>query len=313
VIRTYASPLAFKEALETRLRARALQEGQIVNRLRQTVVMERFLVRVVGEFGDSTILKGGLALELRLSAARATRDIDLGILARPDNLLPRLQVSARVETGDFLSYEVAPDTEHPVIEADGLPYEGMRFAVKAFLAGRPYGGPFGLDVVLAEPCFGTPELLPGSETLGFIGLPRPIFPSTPIVAHIAEKLHAYTFPRPQPNSRVKDLPDVALLASIGGLDGSALGDAVRTTFQRRGTHLVPSAVPVPPAGWAGPYERIARLNRLPWADLAAVTSAVSRFLDPVLAGRDGTWDPTVWQWHAMDVRTRSVEREVDQL
>jgi hypothetical protein len=296
MIRTYAAPLAFKEALEARLRTRSQQGGRLVNRVRQTLIMERFLVRVLAEFGESTILKGGLALEIRLSTARATRDIDLRLFGRPDEVLRRLQVSGRMETGDFLLFEVTPDAEHPAIEADGLPYEGMRFVIEPFLAGRPYGDPFGLDVVLAEPCVGTPDVLQGTEILAFIGVPRPSFPTTPIVAHIAEKLHAYTLPRPRPNSRVKDLPDIALLASIGGLDGTTLAEAIRLTFQRRGTHPIPATLPDPPVDWVRPYGRIAQVNRLPWVDLQAMTMAARCFLDPVLAGQERTWDPERWEW-----------------
>lgn len=296
MIRVYSSPLAFKEALEARLRTRAQQEGRPMNRARQTLIMERFLARVVGEFGDTTILKGGLALELRLNSARATRDIDLRLYGHPRDIFRRLQVSGRVETGDFLLFEVMIDAEHPAIEADGLPYEGMRFIIEPFLAGRRYGDPFGLDVVLAEPCFGTPDVLQGTGILDFIGLPRPSFPSTPITAHIAEKLHAYTLPRPRPNSRVKDLPDIALLASIGGLDSSILSGAIRETFLQRGTHPIPTSLPEPPTDWILPYRRMAQTNRLPWDDLEAVTTATRRFLDRVLTFHAGTWDPEGWEW-----------------
>lgn len=100
-------------------------------------------------------------------------------------------------------------------------YEGLRFRVQAMLAGTIYAGPFGLDVgfgdVLTEP----PETVDGSDFLSFAGVPRARHRIYPRVVHIAEKLHAYTLP-PRENSRVKDLPDLALLAQIGPLDGGAL-------------------------------------------------------------------------------------------
>jgi hypothetical protein len=52
----------------------------------------------------------------------------------------------------------------------------------------------------------------------------------PRETHIAEKLHAYTLPRKRPNSRVKDLPDIALLSKIGALDGAVLRSALERTF-----------------------------------------------------------------------------------
>lgn len=101
-------------------------------------------------------------------------------------------------------------------------YDGLRFRVQAMLAGKVYAGAFGLDVgfgdVLTEP----PEIVDGKDFLAFAGVLRARHRIYPRVVHIAEKLHAYTLPRPRENSRVKDLPDLALLAQIGSLDPSAL-------------------------------------------------------------------------------------------
>lgn len=74
--RTYATPLAFKAALEARLRERAVAQGRSLNRVRQLLVMERFLARVFPTVGLA-VLKGGLVMELRLDRARATKDVDL--------------------------------------------------------------------------------------------------------------------------------------------------------------------------------------------------------------------------------------------
>lgn len=35
---------------------------------------------------------------------------------------------------------------------------------------------------------------------------------------------------------------------------------------------------------------------LRWASLDEVVTAVRAFLDPVLRGDDGTWDPGTWTW-----------------
>ena len=65
--RTYASPEAFKQALEQRLRSSA-KTGAEFARKRQLLVFDRCLARVVAVLGDATMLKGGLVLELRLGA-----------------------------------------------------------------------------------------------------------------------------------------------------------------------------------------------------------------------------------------------------
>jgi hypothetical protein len=136
--RTYASPEAFKQALEQRLRA-ASKTGPEFPRHRQLLVFDRFLARVVAVLGDAAMLKGGLVLELRLERARTTRDVDLRLTGSADDVLARLQAAARLDLGDFLAFEIGPDAEHPEIQNEGMQYEGMRFRAECRLAGKPYG------------------------------------------------------------------------------------------------------------------------------------------------------------------------------
>ena len=44
------------------------------------------------------------------------------------------------------------------------------------------------------------------------------------------------------------------------------------------------------------YERMAKLDRLPWPSLEAVLAAARAFLDPPLGGNAGTWDPKLARW-----------------
>ncbi len=109
--RTYASPDAFKQAVEQRLRTGAT--GPRLRRTRQRLVFERFLARIVTVFGDAATLKGGLALELRIKEARATKDVDLRVMGSAQELLAQLQAAGRLDPGDFMTFEVVPDAEHP--------------------------------------------------------------------------------------------------------------------------------------------------------------------------------------------------------
>jgi hypothetical protein len=114
---------------------------------------------------------------------------------------------------------------------------------------------------------------------------------------VAEKLHAYTMPRLRPNSRVKDLPDLALLATAQAIDAKRLQAAFEQTFKFRKTHVLPTALPAPLVAWTTPYAAMAREDELPWATLGEVTRAAASFLDPVLAGGlDATWEPDTWMW-----------------
>ena len=119
----------------------------------------------------------------------------------------------------------------------------------------------------------------------------------PAGSHLAEKLHAYTLPRRDgtENSRVKDLPDMALLATIPGLDAAELRAAIHATFTFRGTHAVPLMLPAPPPNWVDRYRNMADAESLAWKDLQEVFAAVAGFLDPVLAGGVGLWEPNEWR------------------
>jgi hypothetical protein len=154
--RTYASPEAFKQALEQRLRTSA-KGGAEFARKRQFLVFDRFLARVVDVLGDAATLKGGLVLELRLERARTTKDIGLRMVGSPAEVLAKLQEAGRKHLGDFMSFEVVADDEHPEIQNDGMQYDGLRFRAECKLAGKLYGQPFGVDVAFGDPVLGEPE------------------------------------------------------------------------------------------------------------------------------------------------------------
>lgn len=292
MIRSYTTPGSFKAALEDRLRNQATRERADLQRLRQLMVFDRFLARLFLDGQRDVVLKGGLVLEMRTHRARATKDVDLRLMGRPDEALARLQGAGRADLGDFLTFEVGVDLRHPTIEADGLHYEGRRYRVEARLAGKVYARPFGVDVAFAEPIVGEPDTLHGAPWLEFAGIAATVVRAYPVATHVAEKLHAFTLPRPTPNSRVKDLPDIAILGTIRALTSSELRAAIDITFRHRGTHPVPAGLPDAPLAWAAPYADLARRDGLVWTDLETVTAAARAFVDPVLASaRDVTWTP----------------------
>jgi hypothetical protein len=294
--RSYETPAAFKAALEQRLRA-ASATGVDFARRRQLLVFDRYLARIGQVFGRAATLKGGLALELRLERARTTRDIDLRMVGPSDRVLERLQEAGRIQLADAMSFEIQVDPEQPDMLGDGLQYVGQRFRAECRLAGKVYGQPFGVDVAFGDPILGGPETIVAEDLLGFAGVPPPELRVYPVESHIAEKLHAYTLPRRLPNTRVKDLPDLALLAQIGPLDARRVGAALQQTFGFRATHPLPTRLPDPPAEWGAPYARMAEENELPWVTLGDVARAARAFLDPVLdPDVDARWSPPSWSW-----------------
>jgi hypothetical protein len=293
----YATPAAFKQALEQRLRTAVSLERVNLARRRQLLVFDRFLARVFAQLGERVCLKGGLVLELRLERARTTNDVDLRCIGAPERIVEELRSAGRLHLGDFMTFELAPHSQHPVIHNDGMKYDGLRLRAECRLAGKLYGQPFGVDVAFGDPLTESGDVIVAHDSLAFARVPPPRLVVYPIETQIAEKLHAYTMPRARPNTRVKDLPDIALLATARELDASRVRAALQRTFEYRATHPLPVSVPEAPAEWSPVYAMLAREDRLPWASLDEVLGAVRAFLDPILADDASvTWSPQSWSW-----------------
>ncbi|MFY0535812.1 nucleotidyl transferase AbiEii/AbiGii toxin family protein [Nannocystis pusilla] len=171
--------------------------------------------------------------------------------------------------------------------------------VTCYLGNEQYGNIFGVDVALGEPILGAPEIIVAADRLAFIGVEAPKLRVYPIESHIAEKLHAYTLPRSGPNGRVKDLPDLALLAQIRPIGRTELRGALQQTFHFRAVHPLPTRFPDPPGLWEQSYAALARDNHLQWATLVEVTAAARAFVEPVLGDASAAeWDPAAWAWRA---------------
>jgi hypothetical protein len=157
--------------------------------------------------------------------------------------------------------------------------------------------PFGLDVGFGDPVVGEIETCSGRDYLEFAGIPAPRIRVLPLETHVAEKLHAYTLPRLRLNSRVKDLPDIALLASSRAIASSTLREALVATFDYRGSHPRPVRFVDPPREWIEPNSALAEADPLPWRGIDSLCTAVRGFLDPVLADEGcGAWDARRWEW-----------------
>jgi len=88
---TYQTAAAFRRALETRLVAESAKTGTPLVRLRKLVAFDRFLARLTRAYPHDWLLKGGLALQLRMGEhARTTQDVDVLIT------LPRAAVHSAV-------------------------------------------------------------------------------------------------------------------------------------------------------------------------------------------------------------------------
>jgi hypothetical protein len=204
-------------------------------------------------------------MELRIKAARTTKDIELTLrsvlnsgekkddkknLAVPE----KLQESAAFRSDDFFVYTIG----EPISDLDAAPYGGARFPVEARIDGRVFVG-FHLDVGIGDAVMEPLEVIEGRDWLGFAGIASPSLYMIPREQQFAEKLHAYTLPRPGAvNSRMRDLVDMVLLIQSATLARNKVSEAIRLTFDRRKTHSLPDRLPVPPDEWQNPYRALAR-------------------------------------------------------
>src|SRR5262249_43972355 len=110
----YGDAAAFRQALEQRLRTRAGGDGARLARDRKRVAFDRLLARLVEVAPERWLLKGGFALDLRLSnRARTTRDVDIDWQAAEDELFDALIDAAALDTDDFFAFEVVRTATPP--------------------------------------------------------------------------------------------------------------------------------------------------------------------------------------------------------
>lgn len=256
---TYATPQAFRVALEQRLRDRTAP-GVTLDRLRRRVVFERVVARLTSAEPGEWVVKGGMALEVRLpTGARVTKDLDLGLRRIPDGvdqLHAQLAEALAVDRdGDRFEFQVARPVE---LTSDGGGWSTLRTAVDATLAGRAFHrlqldvSPRGHELARTEPV-----RLPNS--LAFAGLPDRTIEIVDVHRHAAEKLHAMQRDfGDRDNSRVRDLVDLVLLLDHGLLDPRHVADAVAAVWLERDQAPPPAELSGLPDSWPPRYDALVR-------------------------------------------------------
>lgn len=260
MITTFNTATDFRKSLEARLKNIALAKNENLQRLRRKVAFDRLLARLFSSEEQSFFLKGGYAMELRLKTARTTKDIDLTSLKRSEEekeplrniILEELRALASKDLGDFFVYRI----EEAQMDLINAPYGGARYPVSAFLDGKVFVR-FQMDVG-SDAVVTRIETIQGADWLNFCGIPSPVFTMISVEQQFAEKLHAYTLPRlARPNTRVKDLVDMVLLAQMRSINFEILEEAIRMVFKVRQTHPLPKQIDRPPLTWEIPYNELA--------------------------------------------------------
>lgn len=250
-------------ALSKRLKDKSKHERIDIQRLRRQVAFDRLLARLFYIEPSPWVLKGGYAMELRVSHPRATKDIDLAVKtgffefpsseSQNTTILRELRTRGSKDLNDFFIFQISD----PIMDLEAAPYGGARFLVEALVDGRIFAK-FHLDIGVGDDLIEPVDIVIGEDWLGFAGFHTKGVPALSMNQQFAEKLHAYTLPRGERgNSRVKDLIDMILLLRSEKLNKEKVVEAIERTFSRRATHEIPRKLPSPPREWKEPFSKLA--------------------------------------------------------
>ncbi len=273
----YKTAQAFRTALEQRLLSRSKVTKVSLDRLRRRVVFERIVSRLQVAEPGLWVLKGGMALEVRLlDEARLTKDIDFGL---------RGEVSDAEELRERIVEALAPDVDGdeftllvgPVkqLMEDGSGHLTWRAKVAAELADRPFGT-VQVDVSPRSHELEATDLVPLPNSLDFAGVLAPLVEIVDINRHAAEKFHGMLRDHgDRENTRVRDLVDLVILTEHDLLEPSALATTVRRVWKERGDLEPPATLPTLPSNWLGRYERLIAEHKVEAISFPAAVSIVA--------------------------------------
>jgi hypothetical protein len=240
-----------RERLEKTLARVAREQGLDQERLRRWVSFLALCGMLERAIHDGILnryyLKGGVAMELRFAgAARATRDLDLGLDG--DRAVRLSSFAAALELGfDDFTFRLRPQPRHMEL-ADTVRVEvAIQYRTRAWQTVEVDLGPPGAeDADLVDPVI---------SGLAEMGLPV----TTPVRClnlseQVAQKLHACTGPASA--GRARDILDILLIDSLGKLDYAQTRKAVEKVFAARGTHQLPRTFDLPTA-WRFELESLA--------------------------------------------------------
>jgi hypothetical protein len=256
-------------------RANGIAEGRVRAWI-SYMIMAGVLQRATAGDEPSFIVKGGVALELRLrNRARATKDVDLALRLPDADLALTLE---RALTGDPYQGFSFRRKREPLLLDNGV--VNMEFAV-SYLGGA--WASVVIDIARGESGETDIEWLPAIPLTDAFGVTGPdALPCLPLRLHVAQKLHGMTLP-PRPgkrNERFRDLIDLLLLEALV-TDPKDLRKTCEQVFQTRDTHPWPPLLELPDH-WIEPIARLIRELNLPIADANAGMTRVRQFVDRIL-------------------------------
>lgn len=280
------TPAKTGASVRARLKRRADALGLAFDQAFQYYAIERFLFRLSQtHWADALVIKGAAMLRVWEGAvARPTRDIDF--LGRLDNSPETVERMVRecigIVTDDGLEFSREVTVTRITVEDR---YPGARAVIRAELSGARIT--LRLDIGIGDAVVPDPGWIDYPSLLD-LESPR-ILAYRPATA-VAEKFQTM-IEKGLLNSRVKDYYDVWMLSRSVQFDGEELREAIRATFERRGT-TVPSVRPpevsneytsqsVTRAQWTSFARQMHASGVETPPDMSLVMEQVAKFIVPV--------------------------------
>ncbi len=297
--RRYATPAAFRRALDDRLKAAAAARGRDVNLMRRQFLLQRYLARVFHDPASPWVLKGGTGLLVRLPGARHSQDIDL--------LHPEAELAAAVaelcRVADIGGLDPFTFTVgEPTLMLGGVAGATVRITVSL---GATVLDRFPLDLSTGRVLVAGLErhqLEPMVEIEDVAALPEVTL--YPLPDQIADKVAAMVErhgPRDRASTRYRDLVDLVLIVGSCEVDAALTRAALSAQAHRRELTL-PATLSAPSPAWVVGYRDAVGDATLPTElrTLQAALAAAGRCVNALLNGTvtHGTWDPVEQHWRA---------------
>lgn len=277
-------------SVRARLLNRARETKQDFNVVLTRYAMERLLYRLgLSFYAPQFLLKGALLFDLWFDIPhRVTRDADfLGCgSAEPPDLERAFKDICAIDENDGVVFHL--DTLKAIEIRKMADYPGVRVTLLASIDGARC--PIQLDIGFGDAV--TPEPEDVDYPVMLPEFPRPKLRVYPRYTVVAEKFEALVT-LGIANSRLKDYFDLWILARNMEFDGVILQQAIRATFNRRGTAFPTDA----PFGLTDAFAHdgqkqvqwvaFLKRNKLEALNLETVVATLRDFLMPVMMAANG--------------------------
>lgn len=293
---SYSTPAA----LEMAVKAAAKRSPIDTNRAISGFYFHRFLCRVFSDGNSGFVLKGGQCMLARTIDARYTRDIDL--LSRNADLdaaVAELRELASVDLDDFVRFEfegsrpIKPENEYR---------GGANVSFSAWMGSKMIQT-ISIDLVVDKVDGVSAERVAPKDRIEVEGIKTFDYVVYGVGDALADKLLGILEEfNGRPSSRVKDLVDIIVYASIYPVSTTELSRKVRREAALRKVAL-PESFAVP-AVWHENYrptfKKICRQTGIDAGiqDMQEAEKLASRLFNPILAFDNliATWNPDVLDW-----------------